>query len=251
MPPGAGRPRPRGSDWRTRYVDGHRGRRCPACRSCPPRRALCRADQLPRAVRETHRCALARRELVSQFLRGDQNADEYLHALAGDHGAYNGFNLLASDLHHLSVVQQPFAVAPAATAQARDSTVCPTRCSIRRGRQGAQPRGALCEALAADSGQPTASAEPYLQLLADDRQAPDWELPAHGCGAGMGKAAVVVVHPLAELRHARQHAAARAARWPVRFQRAQLRCECGPTGEVMYRGRLNVARDPGTVPAPR
>ncbi len=54
----------------------------------------------------------ARGELRVPFLRGDQSADEYLHALAGDHGAYNGFNLLASDLHDLAV-QQPFAVAPA------------------------------------------------------------------------------------------------------------------------------------------
>ena len=38
---------------------------------------------------------------MAHFLRGNQTPDEYLHDLARAPGAYNGFNLLASDLHDL------------------------------------------------------------------------------------------------------------------------------------------------------
>ena len=54
-----------------------------------------------RAPSEKRTDARSRGELVAHFLRGNQTPDEYLRDLARAPGAYNGFNLLASDLHDL------------------------------------------------------------------------------------------------------------------------------------------------------
>jgi len=202
-----------------------------------------------RAPSEKRTDARSRGELVSQFLRGNQSADEYLHALAGDHGAYNGFNLLASDLHDLwwysnrSPSRQPQRLKPG--LYGLSNALLDTPWPKVRSRVGA-----MCEVLAADSGQPTASAEPYLQLLADDRQAPDWELPRTGVAPEWEK--LLSSSFIRSPSYGTRASTLLRVRHDGRFDFSERSFDAnGPTGEVMYRGRLNVARDPGTVPAPR
>ncbi len=85
-----------------------------------------------RAPSEKRTDARSRGELVSGFLRGQDAPANYLGALAGSDGSYNGFNLLASDLNELwwysnrSASRQPQRLRPGLYG-------CPTRCSIRRG----------------------------------------------------------------------------------------------------------------------
>lgn len=202
-----------------------------------------------RAPSEKRTDARSRGELVSQFLRGDQSAEEYLHALAGDHGAYNGFNLLASDLHDLwwysnrSPSRQPQRLKPG--LYGLSNPLLDTPWPKVRSRVGA-----LCEVLAADSGQASASAEPYLQLLADDRQAPDWELPRTGVAPEWEK--LLSSSFIRSPNYGTRASTLLRVRHDGRFDFSERSFDAnGPAGEVMYRGRLNVARDPGTVPAPR
>lgn len=202
-----------------------------------------------RAPSEKRTDARSRGELVSHFLRGDQSPDEYLHALASDHGAYNGFNLLASDLHDLwwysnrSPSRQPQRLKPG--LYGLSNALLDTPWPKVRSRVGA-----MCEVLAADSGQATASVEPYLQLLADERQAADWELPSTGVAPEWEKllSSAFIRSP----NYGTRASTLLRVRHDGRFDFCERSFDAnGQTGEVSYRGHLKVARDTGTVPAPR
>nr|WP_315597058.1 NRDE family protein [uncultured Cupriavidus sp.] len=202
-----------------------------------------------RAPSEKRTDARSRGELVAHFLRGEQTPDEYLHELAGAHGAYNGFNLLASDLHDLwwysnrSKSRQPQKLKPGLYGMS--NALLDTPWPKVRSRVGA-----LCEVLAADRGQLGASPEPYLQLLADARQAPDWELPSTGVAPEWEKllSSAFIRSP----SYGTRASTVLRVKHDGRFDFVERSFDAdGQTGEVAYQGRLNVARDPGTVPAPR
>lgn len=202
-----------------------------------------------RAPSEKRTDARSRGELVSHFLRGDQTPDEYLHDLAGAHGAYNGFNLLASDLHDLwwysnrSKSRQPQRLKPG--LYGLSNALLDTPWPKVRSRVGA-----LCEVLAADRGQLGGSPDPYLQLLADARQAPDWELPSTGVAPEWEKllSSAFIRSP----NYGTRASTVLRVRHDGRFDFVERSFDAdGQTGEVSYRGRLDLARDTGTVPAPR
>ncbi len=202
-----------------------------------------------RAPSEKRMDARSRGELVSHFLRGEQTPDEYLHELAGAHGAYNGFNLLASDLHDLwwfsnrSKSRQPQRLKPG--VYGLSNALLDTPWPKVRSRVGA-----MCEVLAADRGQFASGPEPYLQLLADRRQAPDWELPTTGVAPEWEKllSSAFIRSP----HYGTRASTVLRVRHDGRFDFVERSFDAdGQTGEVSYRGRLDLARDTGTVPAPR
>ena len=202
-----------------------------------------------RAPSEKRTDARSRGELVAHFLRGNQTPDEYLHDLAGDHGAYNGFNLLASDLHELwwysnrSKSRKPQRLKPG--LYGLSNALLDTPWPKVRSRVGA-----LCEVLAADRGQIGSSVEPYLQMLADERQAPDWELPSTGVAPEWEKllSSAFIRSP----NYGTRASSVLRVLHDGRFDFIERSFDAdGQTGEVSYRGRLNLARDTGTVPAPR
>lgn len=202
-----------------------------------------------RAPSEKRTDARSRGELVSHFLRGNQTPDEYLHDLARAHGAYNGFNLLASDLHDLwwysnrSKSRQPQKLKPG--LYGLSNALLDTPWTKVRSRVGA-----MCEVLAADRGQLGSSAEPYLQLLADEKQAPDWELPSTGVAPEWEKllSSAFIRSP----SYGTRASTVLRVRHDGRFDYVERSFDAdGQSGEVAYEGRLNVARDKGTVPAPR
>lgn len=202
-----------------------------------------------RAPSEKRTDARSRGELVSHFLRGNQTPDEYLHDLARAPGAYNGFNLLASDLHDLwwysnrSKSRQPQKLKPG--LYGLSNALLDTPWPKVRSRVGA-----LCEVLAADRGQPGASAEPYLQLLADEKQAPDWELPSTGVAPEWEKllSSAFIRSP----NYGTRASTVLRVRHDGRFDYVERSFDAGgKIGEVSYEGRLKVASDTGTVPAPR
>jgi len=202
-----------------------------------------------RAPSEKRTDARSRGELVAHFLRGDQSPHDYLHDLASDHGAYNGFNLLASDLHDLwwysnrSKSRKPQRLKPG--LYGLSNALLDTPWPKVRSRVGA-----MCEVLAADRGQVGSNVEPYLQLLADERQAPDWELPSTGVAPEWEKllSSAFIRSP----NYGTRASTVLRVRHDGRFDYVERSFDAdGQTGEVSYRGRLNVARDTGTVPAPR
>ncbi|MFJ5381879.1 NRDE family protein [Cupriavidus sp. CER94] len=202
-----------------------------------------------RAPSEKRTDARSRGELVSHFLRGNQTADEYLHDLARAPGAYNGFNLLASDLHDLwwysnrSKSRQPQKLKPG--LYGLSNALLDTPWPKVRSRVGA-----MCEVLAADRGQSGSDPEPYLQLLADEKQAPDWELPSTGVAPEWEKllSSAFIRSP----SYGTRASTVLRVRHDGRFDFVERSFDAdGKTGEVSYQGRLKVARDTGTVPAPR
>jgi uncharacterized protein with NRDE domain len=202
-----------------------------------------------RAPSEKRIDARSRGELVAHFLRGHQTPEEYLHDLAGAHGAYNGFNLLASDLHDLwwysnrSKSRQPQKLKPG--LYGLSNALLDTPWPKVRSRVGA-----LCEVLAADRGQLGSSPEAYLQMLADERQAPDWELPDTGVAADWEKllSSAFIRSP----SYGTRASTVLRVKHDGRFDFVERSFDAdGQTGEVSYQGRLNVARDTGTIPAPR
>ncbi|AVA35962.1 uncharacterized protein with NRDE domain [Cupriavidus metallidurans] len=202
-----------------------------------------------RAPSEKRTDARSRGELVAHFLRGDQTPADYLHDLAGDHGAYNGFNLLTSDLHDLwwysnrSKSRVPQRLTPG--LYGLSNALLDTPWPKVRSRVGA-----MCEVLAADRGQIGSNVESYLQLLADDRQAPDWELPSTGVAPEWEKllSSAFIRSP----NYGTRASTVLRVMHDGRFDFVERSFDAdGQTGEVSYRGRLNLARDTGTVPAPR
>lgn len=202
-----------------------------------------------RAPSEKRTDARSRGELVSHFLRGDQTPADYLHELAGAHSAYNGFNLLTSDLHDLwwysnrSKTRQPQKLKPG--LYGLSNALLDTPWPKVRSRVGA-----LCEVLAADRGQLASSPEPYLQLLAEDRQAPDWELPSTGVAPEWEKllSSAFIRSP----SYGTRASTVLRVKHDGRFDYVERSFDAeGQTGEVSYQGRLDVTRDTGTVPAPR
>ena len=130
-----------------------------------------------RQPRKDDKEAPSRGAIVPLWLKGHKVMHELWPQLAML--GYNGFNLLASDLHDLwwysnrSKSRQPQKLKPG--LYGLSNALLDTPWPKVRSRVGA-----LCEVLAADRGQFGSDSEPYLQLLADEKQAPDWELPSTG-----------------------------------------------------------------------
>ncbi|CAG9185045.1 hypothetical protein LMG23992_05413 [Cupriavidus laharis] len=202
-----------------------------------------------RAPSEKRTDARSRGELVSGFLRGHDAPADYLGALAGADGCYNGFNLLTSDLHELwwysnrSASRQPERLRPG--LYGLSNALLDTPWPKVRSRVGA-----LAEVLAADTGHPNASAEPYLQLLADERKAADFELPSTGVSPEWEK--LLSSAFIRSANYGTRASTVLRVRHDGRFDLSERSFDAsGQTGEVSYRGKLNLARDTGTVPAPR
>lgn len=202
-----------------------------------------------RAPSEKRTDARSRGELVSGYLRGQESPEEYLSTLAGDSGAYNGFNLLASDLHELwwysnrAPGRQPQRLRPG--LYGLSNALLDTPWPKVRSRVGA-----LAEALAADTGHATASATPYLDLLADERQAADFELPATGVAPEWEKllSSAFIRSP----HYGTRASTVLRVRHDGRFDFSERSFNAGgKIGDVSFRGKLNLARDIGTVQAPR
>jgi len=202
-----------------------------------------------RAPSEKRTDARSRGELVSHFLRGNQSPDEYLHDPARAPGAYNGFNLLASDLHDLwwysnrSKSRQPQKLKPG--LYGLSNALLDTPWPKVRSRVGA-----LCEVLAADRGQLGSSPDPYLQMLADEKQAPDWELPSTGVAPEWEKllSSAFIRSP----HYGTRASTVLRVRHDGRFDFVERSFDAeGQTGEVIYQGQLKLARDTGTLQAPR
>jgi uncharacterized protein with NRDE domain len=202
-----------------------------------------------RAPSEKRTDARSRGELVSGFLRGQASPEDYLDDLSLDNGAYNGFNLLASDLHELwwysnrGGSRHPQRLRPGLYGLSNallDTPWLKVRSRV----------GALAEVLAADHGQPGASAEPYLQLLADARQAADFELPATGVAPEWEKllSSAFIRSP----HYGTRASTVLRVRHDGRFDLSERSFDAnGRIGDVAFQGRLKLARDTGTVPAPR
>jgi uncharacterized protein with NRDE domain len=132
-----------------------------------------------RAPSEKRTDARSRGELVRSFLLEEQSPEAHLHALGPRQGAYNGFNLLASDLQHLwwysnrNAHGQPQRLEPG--VYGLSNALLDTPWPKVRSRVAA-----FAETLAADTGRRGASHEPYLALLADPRKAPEESLPQTG-----------------------------------------------------------------------
>jgi uncharacterized protein with NRDE domain len=202
-----------------------------------------------RAPSEKRTDARSRGELVAGFLRGHQGPADYLGALTGADGCYNGFNLLACDLHELwwysnrSASRQPERLRPG--LYGLSNALLDTPWPKVRSRVGA-----LAEVLAADTGHANASAAPYLQLLADERQAANFELPSTGVSPEWEKllSSAFIRSP----NYGTRASTVLRVRHDGRFDFSERSFDAnGQTGEVSYRGKLNLARDTGTVPAPR
>ena len=202
-----------------------------------------------RAPSEKRTDARSRGELVAGFLRGHQAPSDYLGALTGADGCYNGFNLLASDLNELwwysnrSASRQPERLRPG--LYGLSNALLDTPWPKVRSRVGA-----LAEVLAADTGHANASAEPYLQLLGDERQAANFELPSTGVSPEWEKllSSAFIRSP----NYGTRASTVLRVRHDGRFDFSERSFDAnGQTGEVSYRGKLNLARDTGTVPAPR
>lgn len=114
--------------------------------------------------------------LVSAFLQGGNSPQTYAAAVAADGAAYSGFNLLVGDAGSLWWVSNrapaPAPVAPGVHALSNHLFNTPWP-KVQRARDG------LSAALAVPS------AERLFALLADDRAAPDDELPDTGVGLAM------------------------------------------------------------------
>ena len=202
-----------------------------------------------RAPSEKRTDARSRGELVSGFLRGQDAPANYLGALAGSDGSYNGFNLLASDLNELwwysnrSASRQPQRLRPG--LYGLSNALLDTPWPKVRSRVGA-----LAELLAADTGHANASAEPYLKMLADNRQAADFELPSTGVAPEWEK--LLSSAFIRSGNYGTRASTVLRVRHDGRFDLSERSFDAsGQTGEVSYRGKLNLARDTGTVPAPR
>ncbi len=202
-----------------------------------------------RAPSEKRTDARSRGELVSGYLRGNTPPEDYLSTLAAGSGAYNGFNLLASDLHELWWLSnrapggQPQRLRPG--LYGLSNALLDTPWPKVRSRVGA-----LAEALAADTGHVAASATPYLDLLADERQAADFELPSTGVSPEWEKllSSAFIRSP----HYGTRASTVLRVRHDGRFDLSERSFNAsGKTGDISYRGKLNLARDLGTVPAPR
>lgn len=114
--------------------------------------------------------------LVSAFLQGGDSPQTYAAAVAADGAAYSGFNLLVGDADSLWWVSNrapaPAPVVPGVHALSNHLFNTPWP-KVQRARDG------LAAALAVPS------AERLFALLADDRAAPDDELPDTGVGLAM------------------------------------------------------------------
>ncbi|WP_020201579.1 MULTISPECIES: NRDE family protein [Cupriavidus] len=204
-----------------------------------------------RAPSEKRTDARSRGELVAGFLRGDSDPHAYLAGLAPRAGVYNGFNLLTCDLRELWWYSN---------RGSRGAAAQPQR--LKAGLYGLSnalldtpwPKvvsrvGALAETLAADTGQTGASAEPYFDLLADTRQALDFELPRTGVTPEWERllSSAFIRSP----SYGTRASTVLRVRHDGRFELSERSFDAnGRTGEVSYRGRLRVSRDAGQVPAP-
>lgn len=207
-----------------------------------------------RAPSEKRVDARSRGELVSGFLRGDATPEQYAADLASgasprSAGSYNGFNLLTGDLHSLwwysnrAPGGQPRRLRPG--LYGLSNALLDTPWPKVRSRVGA-----LAETLAADSGTPQAAIEPYLALLADTRQAADFELPQTGVAPEWEKllSSAFIRSP----SYGTRASTVLRVRHDGRFEFCERSFDTsGPIGEVSYRGQLNVARDAGTLQTPR
>jgi len=202
-----------------------------------------------RAPSEKRIDARSRGELVSAFLRGSATPRDYLDDLAIDTSAYNGFNMLACDMHELwwysnrCKSREPQRLKPG--LYGLSNALLDTPWPKVRSRVGA-----LAEALAADTGLPTASAEPYLQLLADARQAPDWELPATGVAPEWEKllSSAFIRSP----SYGTRASTVLRVRHDGRFDLSERSFDAsGRIGDVSYHGQFKLARTRRTVPSSR
>jgi uncharacterized protein with NRDE domain len=202
-----------------------------------------------RAPSEKRTDARSRGELVDRYLRGDIDPETYLRGLVRNCGAYNGFNLLASDLRELwwfsnrAPSGQPERLNPG--LYGLSNALLDTPWPKVRSRVGA-----LAETLAADTGATGASAERYLDLLADERQAASFELPQTGVSPEWERllSSAFIRSP----SYGTRASTVLRVRHDGRFDLSERSFDAdGRIGEVSYQGQLNVARAPGTVPAPR
>lgn len=207
-----------------------------------------------RAPSEKRTDARSRGELVAGFLRGEASPEQYVGDLARGAGirgpgAYNGFNLLAGDLDALwwysnrSPDGAPQRLKPG--LYGLSNALLDTPWPKVRSRVGA-----LAETLAADTGAPNASVEPYLALLADTRQACDFELPQTGVAPEWEKllSSAFIRSP----SYGTRASTVLRVRHDGRFDLSERRFDAaGPIGEVSYRGQMSVTSRAGTIPAPR
>jgi len=202
-----------------------------------------------RAPSEKRTDARSRGELVAGFLRGDAAPHDYLETVSRDQGAYNGFNLLACDLRELwwysnrGSARRPQRLAPGLYGVS--NALLDTPWPKLRSRVGA-----LAEALAADRGLPGTSITPYLDLLADERQAADFELPQTGVSPEWEKllSSAFIRSPA----YGTRASTVLRVRHDGRFDLCERSFDAsGCIGEVAYQGRMMLPHDAGTEPAPR
>lgn len=207
-----------------------------------------------RAPSEKRTDARSRGELVAGFLRSDASPDLYLDDLSNGLGmrsanAYNGFNLLAGDLNALwwysnrSPAGQPQRLRPG--IYGLSNALLDTPWPKVRSRVAA-----MAETIAADTGNTGASAEPYLTMLADARQAADFELPQTGVAPEWEKllSSAFIRSP----SYGTRASTVIRVRHDGRFELVERSFDAdGVTGEVVFHGELQVARDTGIVPASR
>jgi uncharacterized protein with NRDE domain len=121
----------------------------------------------------------SRGELPSEYLRGEQAPGDFLAGIAAGDGAFNGFNLLVSDLRTLwwhsnrAGGGTPRLLSPGRYGLSNAALDTPWP-KVRTG------AAAFADALTADDGRPDAPVAPYLAVLSDRRQAPDDDLPETG-----------------------------------------------------------------------
>ena len=118
--------------------------------------------------------APSRGALVGDFLLGTTSPREYLEHIAGQAVRYNGFSLLVgheADVYFFSNRGNGVTAVPAGTHGLSNHLLNEPWPKVRRGKDGVTR---LMQ-------QPFA-AESYFTLLADERQAPDSELPDTGVG---------------------------------------------------------------------
>ncbi|GAB7546413.1 NRDE family protein [Cupriavidus sp. CuC1] len=202
-----------------------------------------------RAPSEKRTDARSRGELVAGFLRGDSDPQSYLSGLTPRSGVYNGFNLLACDLRELwwysNRGASPYPQRLKPGIYGLSNALLDTPWPKVRSRVGA-----LAETLAADTGLAGASIEPYLDLLANDRQALDCELPRTGVTPEWEKllSSAFIRSP----SYGTRASTVLRVRHDGRFELSERSFDAnGRTGEVSYRGHLRVARDAGSIPTPR
>ncbi|WP_439685350.1 putative stress-responsive protein [Cupriavidus oxalaticus] len=202
-----------------------------------------------RAPSEKRTDARSRGELVAGFLHGHDAPFDYLDGLAGQDGCYNGFNLLACDLRELwwysnrSATRQPQKLRPG--LYGLSNALLDTPWPKVRSRVGA-----LAEVLAADSGRADASAEPYLRMLADERQAADFELPSTGVAPEWEK--LLSSAFIRSQSYGTRASTVLRVRHDGRFDLSERSFDAnGRIGEVSYHGKLNLPRDTRIVQAPR